>query len=196
MRPAPKRTSADRGRPFVVAAAVALVVAGCLTLTPVQQGIVAEQQAFADATAAGYRVARVRIVVEGETNLGIGARYRLGHVYLNVRVLGSLTLTAVMAHELAHYVLGHDIPVTGASRAEQQQAQELRELDANATAVEILMRVKGLSEREAVQVMVTHLVAAQRFEDRGGARAWGHRAPSEEIADLLRRYPAARTSGR
>jgi hypothetical protein len=196
MRPAATRTFADRGRPLVVAAAVALVVTGCLTLTPAQQSIVAEQQAFADATAARYRAARVRLVVEGETNLGIGARYRLGHVYLNVGMLDSLTLTAIMAHELAHYVLGHDIPVTGASTAERQLAQELRELDANATAVEILMRVKGLSEREAVMLIVAYLAGAQRFEDRGGARAWGHRAPAEEIADLVRRYPATTISGR
>ena len=87
-----------------------------------------------------------------------------------------------MAHELAHYILGHDMPVAGASMGEFQRAQELRELDANAKAVEILMRVKGMTEREAVQMIVAHLTGAQRAEDRGGTRARGHRAPTEEIA--------------
>ena len=183
------RESLEHPQRLLLVATVGLVLTGCVTLTPQQKDTIAEVQGFADATTAHYEVPRVRIVVEPATNLGIGARYRLAHLYLNVRVLGSRGLTAIAAHELAHYVLGHDIPMAGASMGEFQRAQELRELDANAKAVEILMLVKGLTEREAVQTMVNHLTGAQRAEDRGGARAWGHRAPTQEIADLLQRFP-------
>ena len=186
------RESTHRHQPLLFAAAVALVVTGCVTLTPQQQNIVAEIQGFADATAAHYQVSRVGIVIEPATNLGIGARYQRGHCYVNVRMLGSRALTVIVAHELAHYVLGHDIPVAGASMGEFQRAQELRELDANAKAVEILTRVKGMTQREAVQLIVSYLTGAQRIQDSGGARAWGHRAPIEEIADLLGRFPDSR----
>lgn len=165
------------------------VVAGCVTLTPQQQGRVAEVQGFADATAAAYSVPRIRVTVEQSTNLGIGARYRQGNVFLNVQTLNSAHWVAMMAHELAHYVLGHDSPVSGASTAEFQKAQELRELDANAKGVEILVRVKAMSQSQAVRTMILLLRSAQSAQARGGANAPGHRPMAEEIADLLVRFP-------
>ena len=132
------------------------------------------------------------MTVEPATNLGIGGRYRQGNFYLNIRMLGSQNLTALVAHELAHYVLGHDTPVSGSSTAEFQRAQELRELDANAKAVEILMRAKGMSRTEAVGTIITHLRAAQRAVDRGGPITPGHRTPAAEIADLLAQALAGR----
>lgn len=164
-------------------------VGGCVTLTPQQQDVVGDVQRFADATTAAYNLPRIRLTIEPETNLGIGGRYRLGNFYLNVRMLTSGNLNALVAHELAHYVLGHDTPVAGASMAEFQRAAELRELDANAKAVEILMRGLGLSQRQAVETMVVFLRAAQIHVDRGNALAWGHRPPGEEIADLVARFP-------
>jgi hypothetical protein len=119
--------------------AVAIGVSGCVSLTPQQQDVVTDVQRFADATAAAYNLPRVRVTIEPETNLGIGGRYRLGNFYLNVRMLNAGHLNALVAHELAHYVLGHDTPVAGSSMTEFQRAQELRELDANAKAVEVLM---------------------------------------------------------
>jgi hypothetical protein len=175
-----------------LAPALVLVVAGCTSLTPQQHDRVVEVQQFADATAAYYKMFRVGVVVEPATNLGIGARYRQGNFYLNVRMLGSRNLMAVVAHELAHYVLSHDMPVAGASTTEFLRAQEFRELEANAKAVEILVRVKGMSERDAVQMMINHLRGAQSLQERGGALAPGHRPPAEEIADLLARYPGSR----
>ena len=65
----------------------------------------------------------------------------------------------------------------------------MRELDANAKAVEILMRAKGMSRTEAVGTIITHLRAAQRAVDRRGPITPGHRTPAAEIADLLARYP-------
>jgi len=169
--------------------AVAIGVGGCVTLTPQQQDVVADVQRFADATTAAYNLPRIRLTIEPETNLGIGGRYRLGNFYLNVRMLTAGNLNALVAHELAHYVLGHDTPVAGSSMAEFQRGAELRELDANAKAVEILVRVTGLSQRQAVETMVVFLKAAQAHVERGNALAWGHRPPAEEIADLVARFP-------
>jgi hypothetical protein len=168
---------------------VAIGVGGCVSLNPQQQDVVVDVQRFADATTAAYKLPRIRLTIEPATNLGIGGRYRLGNFYLNERMLTSGNLNALVAHELAHYVLGHDSPVAGSSMAEFQLAQELRELDANAKAVEILMRGLGLSQRQAVETMVVFLRAAQAHVDRGNALAWGHRPPVEEIADLIARYP-------
>jgi hypothetical protein len=71
-------------------------------------------------------------------------------------------------------------------------AEVRRFADANAKAVEILMRVRGLTEARAVDVVVEYLRAAQRAVDRGGPVAAGHRQPVEEIADLLARFPGRR----
>ncbi len=172
---------------FVVAAFV-IGVGGCAHLTPQQQDTVADVQRFADGTATTYNLPRIRVTIEPATNLGIGGRYRQGNFYLNVRMLGSGGLTAVVAHELAHYVLRHE-PISGVSVAELQRVQELRELDANAKAVEILMRVRGMSQTEAVRTMATHLRRAQAVTGCGGALAPGHRPPADEIADLLSRFP-------
>jgi hypothetical protein len=133
---------------IVVAVALAFLAGGCVTLTPVQRDSVADVQRFADATTTAYKLPSIRLTIEPATNLGIGGRYRQGNFYLNETQLSSGGLTALVAHELAHYVLGHDSPLSGAvSMAEMVRMQELRELDANAKAVEILVRAKGLSER-------------------------------------------------
>jgi hypothetical protein len=183
------RIGALRRRHRLVVVALAILVGGCVTLTPQQQDKVADVRRFADGAAAAYDLPRIRVTIEPATNLGIGGRYRQGNFYLNVRMLDSSNLTALVAHELAHYVLGHDALVSASSTAQFQQAQELRELDANAKAVEILMRVKGLSQREAVDVVVTHLRAAEAGIACGGALAPGHRPLADEIADLLARFP-------
>ena len=51
------------------------------------------------------------------------------------------------------------------------------------------MRVKGMSEKDAVGTVVAYLRGAQRAVERGGPIAPGHRTPTAEIADLLARYP-------
>ena len=172
--------------------ALAVTTSGCLTLTPMQRDAVVEVQRFADATTTAYKLPSIRLTIEPATNLGIGGRYRQGNFYLNETQLTSANLTALVAHELAHYVLGHDAPLSGvASLAEAARQQEIRELDANAKAVEILVRVKGLSERQAVTMMLVRLRSVQAYQARGNPNIQGHRTPAEEIADLLARFPGA-----
>jgi IrrE N-terminal-like domain len=161
---------------------------GCVSLTPAQKDTVVDVQGFADATAAAYRMMRIPVTVQAPTNLGIGGVYRQGNLFLNANALDSGHLTALVAHELGHYVLGHE-PTSGVSMAELLKAQEVRELDANAKAVEIMMRVKGMPQPQAVRTMVVYLRSVQTAQSRGQPSTPGHRPPSEEIADLLMRFP-------
>jgi hypothetical protein len=105
--------------------------------------------------------------------------------------LGSSTRDATVALELAHYVLGHDAPLPGDTIEQLERAYQQRELDANAKAVEILTRVRGISEREALRKMYLYLRRVQlELERDPELDLAGHRPPCEEIADLFRRFPA------
>src|SRR5262245_58409926 len=177
-------------------AAAALLLVGCVSLTPQQRAKVDEIQSFADRTTAIYGLPGVRISIQPATSLNIGAMYRQGNIFVNVRMLDSPGLTKLIAHELGHYVLGHEPAASVSSQAEWQRAQQQRELDANAKAVEILVRANGMSQREAVQIVAEALQRAQRVIDRGAPLTPGHLTPAEELADLKRRFPEARDSGR
>jgi len=167
---------------------VVVLAVGCVSLTPAQQNRAAEVQRFADATTQAYGMMSVRITVQASNRLGIGGVYRQGNLYLNADALDSAHLTALVAHELGHYVLGHE-PTSGVSMAELVKAQEIRELDANAEAVKILVRVKGMPRAQAVRTMVVYLRSAQNAQSRGTPNAPGHRPAAEEIADLIARFP-------
>jgi uncharacterized protein YoaH (UPF0181 family) len=180
---------------FRLALAVALlgfVGGGCVSLTPQQKDTLTDVQRFADATSAAYGLMRIPVTVQPGTNLGIGGTYRQGNFYLNAGALNSGHLTALVAHELGHYVLGHEPAASVSSQADWQRAQQQRELDANAKAVEILVRAKGMSQREAVQMVADALQRAQRAVDRGAPLTPGHLTPAEELADLRARFPELR----
>jgi hypothetical protein len=166
---------------------VVVLIGGCVSLTPAQQDRAAEVQRFADATTQAYGVMPVRVTVQASNRLGIGGVYRQGNLYLNADTLDSGHLTALVAHELGHYLLGHE-PTSGVSMAELLKVQESRELDANAEAVEILVRVKGMPRAQAVRTMVVYLRSAQNAQSHGTPNAPGHRPAAEEIADLIARF--------
>jgi Zn-dependent peptidase ImmA (M78 family) len=169
-----------------------LIVGGCVSLTTQQQQRLDDIQQFADRTTAVYGLPSVRISVQRASNLNIGGVYRQGNIFLNVQMLDAPRLTILVAHELGHYVLGHDsIIPQAASQADWQRAQQKRELDANAKAVEILVRAQGLSENAALQMMVDALRKAEDAQMRGAPLTPGHLSPSAELADLLARFPAA-----
>jgi len=172
--------------------AASLLLAGCVSLTPEQRAKVDETQSFADRTTRVYNLPGVRISIQSATNLNIGATYRQGNIFVNVRMLDSPSLTKLIAHELGHYVLGHEPAANVSSHADWQRAQQQRELDANAKAVEILVRAKGMSQREAVQMVADALQRAQRAVDRGAPLTPGHLTPAEELADLRARFPESR----
>jgi IrrE N-terminal-like domain len=170
----------------------ALAAAGCVRLTPAQEHAVAEVRALADDTARIYGVSRISVLV-GSNMEGVGGSYRRGLFTLSTPMLRSRHRDSIVAHELAHYLLGHDRPLQGTLALDQQREQELRELDANAKAVEILVRVRGFAEEQALSLIYDHLLTFNRIvADNGTVIPWGHRAPCEEMSDLLQRFPAHR----
>jgi hypothetical protein len=169
-----------------------LLLAGCATLTPPQQESLAEVRALAEETARVYGRAPIHLLVSHDPESPPGS-YRRGFFSVSMPVLTSPFRDAIVAHELAHYVLGHEKPLRGTTAAEHERDYQQRELDANAKGVEILTRVAGMSEARALKTMYDYLVgilwALERYP-RLNLR--GHKPPCEEIADLLGRFTAQR----
>jgi hypothetical protein len=177
---------ASRLAVLVTAAALA---AGCSTLTPAQDRSLDEVRAFADETACRYRLPPIHVLVSHNPESPVGA-YRRGFFAVNRLVLGSQFRDAIVAHELAHYVLGHDAPLTGATPESRLREREQRELEANAKSVEILARVKQVPEDQALRLAYDYLLNVHRRLQRSpGEDLLGHRPPCDEIADLLVRFP-------
>jgi hypothetical protein len=171
---------------------VVLLVAGCATLTPAQEHSAAELRDFIDRVARAYDVRSVHLLV-GDDSESIGGTYRRGMITVSTPVLFSRYRDSIIAHELGHYLLGHDEPLRGVTQLEQQQEQEQRELDANAKAVEILVRTGRLPEEQALSLMYDGILGFYRAVTAGhGVVPWGHRHPCEEMADLLARFPVHR----
>jgi len=173
----------------VVAAALA---AACSTLTPAEDRSLAEVRAFADQMVRRYGLPPIHVLVNHNPDSPVGS-YRRGFFSVNQLVLGSEFRDAIVAHELAHYLLGHDAALAGATVEARRREREQRELDANATGVDILMRVKQVPEDEALRMVYGYLLNVhRRLQRTPGENLLGHRPPCEEIADLLARFPRQR----
>jgi hypothetical protein len=173
--------------------AVAVLAAGCFTMTPAQNRSLDEVRIFADETARRYGLAPIHVLVSHNPDSPVGS-YRRGFFTVNPLVLRSEFRDAIVAHELAHYVLGHDAPLAGTTPETRLREREQRELDANAKSVEILSRVRGVPEDQALRLAYSYLLNVHRRMQRSpGEDLLGHRPPCEEIADLLARYPAQLT---
>ena len=165
------------------------LVAACSTLTPGQDRSLDEVRAFSDETARRYGLQPIHVLVSHDPESPVGS-YRRGFFAVNRLVLSSEFRDAIVAHELAHYVLGHDAPLTGATSDARRRDREQRELDANATAVEILVWVRQVPEDQALRMVYSYLINVHRRVLRSpGEDLLGHRPPCDEIADLLGRYP-------
>src|SRR5207249_10604468 len=97
---------------------------------------------------------------------------------------------------LGHAVLGHDTPVVLGGQGQHiaacayLRAEQQREIDANRKAVEIMARVIGLPERDAMRKMATFLVAANA--SRGGravALPHAHIHPCDQFDKLTAGFP-------
>ena len=172
---------------------VAALAAGCNTLTPAQNRSLDEVRVFADDAARVYGLHPIHVLVSHNPESPVGT-YRRGFFAVNELVLRSEFRDAIVAHELAHYVLGHDAPLAGPTPEARLREREQRELDANATSVEILRRVRGVPEDQALRMAYSYLLNVHRRLQRSpGEDLLGHRPPCEEIADLLARYPGQLT---
>jgi hypothetical protein len=166
-----------------------VALAACSTMTPGQDRSLDEVRAFADETARRYGLQPIHVLVSHDPDSPVGS-YRRGFFAVNRLVLSSEFRDAIVAHELAHYVLGHDAALAGATNDARRREREQRELDANATAVEILVWVRQVPEDQALRMVYSYLLNVHRRLLRSpGEDLLGHRPPCDEIADLLRRYP-------
>lgn len=169
-----------------------LLLGGCTTLTRPQRHSLGEVRALADQTARLYGRPPIHLVVSPDLDAPPGS-YRRGSFSLNAQALTSPFRDAIVAHELGHYVLGHEEPLHGNTDAELERDYQQRELDANAKAVEILRRVAGMSEVRALKAMYDYLLGVQMVRERSPQlNLRGHKPPCEEIADLLTRFPTQR----
>ena len=142
----------------------------------------AEWQAMADATAKAYgRWGGGPVVVLDDNNpLGNLGWYQRGHIRLHSAFLQHRHRRALFAHELGHFI-------DGGGTAQH-------ELDADARAVEILIRVKRLTPEAAFREMLTWREdSARRF----AVKRWPlgvHLVPCDEVASLVSRFPAMKVS--
>ena len=179
--------------PVLVALTACALAAGCRSLSPGESKSLDEVRAFADDTARIYGLHPIHVLVSHNPESPVGA-YRRGFFAVNELVLRSEFRDAIVAHELAHYVLGHDAPLSSPTPEARLREREQRELDANAKSVEILYRVRGVPEDQALRMAYSYLLNVHRRLQRSpGEDLLGHRPPCEEIADLLARYPSQLT---
>jgi hypothetical protein len=171
---------------------VAVLLTGCATLTPKQEQGAQEIRAMVDATARAYSVSKIYVLIGNDTS-NIGGSYRRGMITVSTPMLVSRHRDSLIAHELGHYLLGHDAPLVASNALDQKREQELRELDANAKAVEILTRVTDRTQAQALRLVYDHLETYHKmFASGRSVVPWGHRMPCDEIHDLLARFPAQR----
>jgi hypothetical protein len=124
-------------------------LAGCAApLTAVQQTRATEAQAFVHDAARVYQTRPMSLHV---ASCGVSSACTIGgRIYVSPKALQRDWFLGLIAHEVAHVVLDHRVPVTA-----------LNEMDANAKAVEILGRVRNVSEVEALALLYGYLAIAQ-----------------------------------
>ncbi len=149
-------------------------LAGCaVPLTAVQQTRYTEAQAFVHDAARTYRT--IPLVLHVGTCLEGAACVKDGHLWIVPQLFNRDYFLAVIAHEIGHVVLDHRVHTATV------------EMEANAKGVEILQRVRGLSQADALAMMYGYLAVSQDPR----AQSPGHGSACAEINDLRRRFPAA-----
>jgi hypothetical protein len=139
-------------------------------------------QLFADRATAVYGKPSLRISIQRATNLNIGAVYRQGNIFVNVRMLDSPNLKKTIAHELGHYILGHD----------GFECRVAGRMDARPAATRGRRQCQGRREPEAVTVVADALRRSADAQARYNLPLTpGHLPASAELEDLLARYPNA-----
>jgi len=157
----------------VLTLAACLALAGCVTLTPPQRVSLDEVRALIDSSTRAYGLRSIYVLV-GNAVPGVGGTYRGGMLTISTPMLLSKSRDSLVAHELAHYVLGHEAPLPGSSQLEHAREHELRELDANAKAVEILTRAGRPSAAVRGDRRPARPLSRASFVD-GGARVRARR---------------------
>jgi hypothetical protein len=165
-------------------------------LSAEEEASLQEIREFVQATAQRYRmVAPLEVSVAPWVGTGslpqyasAPAVYTRGTLYLNRRLLRASNRDLVIAKSLAYEMLRAPSRATTLAERERERAQ--LSLDGNARAVDILVQVKGLSEEAAVEEVYAWLLGIYRAAGAGTRPSRPESIACDEIADLLRRYPA------
>src|SRR5262245_51165975 len=119
------------------------------------------------------------------------AVYTGGRLFLSRRLLTASNRDLVIATAMAYEMFRGSLKAATVVERERERAQ--MRLDANARAVDIMMRVKDMPEREALDQMYAWLLGMHRAALASGRPpAPGNFRPCDAIGDLLRRYPDAK----
>lgn len=165
-----------RGRDLVLA----LLLAGCAT-GPQQVPPEAERiRDFVTRASAAYGKPPLYIVIV-DVNQGGTIAYTFGEIRVARSFLASTDPEPLLAHEVGHYVLGHNNLFT---------IEPGREIAANAEAVRILTKLNGGDEQIAFRRIYNWLSQLHR----SGRQARGHLTPCVEINALLDAFPAQRST--
>jgi hypothetical protein len=168
-------------------------------LTAEEEASLQEIRDFVGATAERYRMlAPLEVSVAswvGTSSLpqyaSAPAVYVRGALHLNRRLLRASNRDLVIATALAHEMLRAPSKATTLAERERERAQ--RDLDANFRSVDILVQIKGASERDALDRMYAWLLGIHRAAvPAGRLPASGALATCDAIKDLLGRFPQHR----
>lgn len=168
-------------------------------LSAVEEASLQEVREFARLTAERYRmVAPLEVSVAswvGNPSLpqyaSSPAVYTGGQLFVSRRLLTASNRDLVIATAIAYEMLRGSVKATTVAERERERAQ--MRLDANARAVDIVIRVKEIPERAALDQMYAWLLGMHRAALASGRPPEpGNFRPCDAIGDLLRRYPESR----
>lgn len=173
--------------------------AGAVTLTAEQERDLADLRRLVDETTRIYQRDRIQVRVvswvgskDVTTFAAVGVVYSpVGFLYVAPGVLASRGRDVVIAATLGYHILR--APSRARTLAEYERENVQRRLDANAKAVEILVKARGMPERDALERVYQWLYALHRFELGQPGPVPKDRVPAcDQIRDLLARFPQQR----
>jgi len=120
---------------------------------------------------------------------GVGIVYNraLGKLYINPRLLTSPVRDTLVALALASELVRR--PSRATTLADNDLERRQWRLDANAKGVEVLARVRGLTEQAAFERVYSLLAAVQRAQAAAPPASRPAVTACEELQDLQRRFP-------
>jgi hypothetical protein len=168
-------------------------------LSAEEEASLQEIRDFARATAQRYRmVAPLEVSVASWVGTpalpqyaSAPAVYTRGALYLNRRLLRASNRDLVIAKSLAYEMLRTTSQAT--TLADRERERVRLDLDANFRTVDILVQVKGASERDAIEALYAWLLGIHRATTASGRPATpGTASGCDAIQDLLGRFPEHR----
>jgi hypothetical protein len=182
------------GRLITVSAAM-FVTLGCAAVgpspTPQQEAGLQALREMVDATRKAFGTEPIRVLV-GSEPAGYGSTYQPGLLTVAPEFLTSRYRDARTAEMLGYALLpAFRTDVVGATNPTEYESRRAdRALRARVKGVEILERVRGMREEEALRAMAAWLVEEhERIASGKTIPIYGHLSACAELNDLLDRFP-------